>query len=150
VVVDPDDRILLLRVVAEDGVTVWLTPGGGIEPGESRLAALRRELAEEIGLRLSDDPPHVWHQRFVEAGHIDGYDGVVNDFFLIRTPHFEPHGSMTPEQLRAELVYGHRWWSIDEIRTYVGGAVFAPRGLGELLLRLLRDGPPASPVPIGL
>jgi 8-oxo-dGTP pyrophosphatase MutT (NUDIX family) len=150
VILDPDDRILLLRVIAGDGTTVWLTPGGGIEPGESRMAALRRELAEEVGLRLTDDPPHLWHQRVVEPGHIDGYDGAINDFFLVRTEHFDPHGTMTPEQLRAELVHGHRWWSIDEIETYVGNGVFAPRELSDLLRRLLHEGPPASPVTIGL
>jgi 8-oxo-dGTP pyrophosphatase MutT (NUDIX family) len=30
---------------------------------ESPLQALERELDEEIGLALVDEPPHVWHQR---------------------------------------------------------------------------------------
>ena len=57
---------------------------------------------------------------------------------------------MTPEQLRAELVYGHRWWGLDEIRSYAGTDFFGPRRLGHLLGSLLRDGPPAMPIPIGL
>ena len=57
---------------------------------------------------------------------------------------------MTPEQLRAELVYGHRWWGLDEIRSYAGADLFGPRRLGDLLGSLLRDGPPATPTPIGL
>jgi 8-oxo-dGTP pyrophosphatase MutT (NUDIX family) len=150
IVVDGDERVLLLRAIVQDGLAVWLAPGGGIEPGESRLKALRRELIEEIGLRLADDPPHVWHQRVVAPGHIDGYDGVVNDFFLVRTDHFTPRGTMSPEELRAESMYGHRWWSVDEIQTYVGDAVFAPRRLGELLPPLLQQGPPATPAVIGL
>ncbi|HYJ70309.1 MAG TPA: NUDIX domain-containing protein [Nocardioidaceae bacterium] len=150
IVVDHQERILLLHAIAEDGVTVWLTPGGGLEPGESLLEALRRELVEEIGLRLTGEPPHVWHQRVVKPGHIDGYDGAVNDFFLVRTEAFAPRGTMTPEELRAELVHGHRWWTIDEIQTYVGDAVFAPRRLGELVPPLLRQGPPATPMTIGL
>jgi 8-oxo-dGTP pyrophosphatase MutT (NUDIX family) len=150
IIVGRDEQVLLLRAIVEDGATIWLTPGGGVEAGESLLAALRRELIEEIGLRLTDDPPHVWHQRVIAAGHIDGYDGVVNDFFLVRTDPFEPSGMMTPEELRAELVYGHRWWSIGEIETYVGDAFFAPRQLGELLPPLLRDGPPSTPIVICL
>lgn len=149
-VVDPDEQILLLRVIVDDGVSVWIAPGGGIEAGESPLDALRRELLEEVGLRLADEPPHVWHQRHVKPGHIDGYEGVVNDYFLVRTDHFAPRGTMTPEQLRAELVYGNRWWTLDEIRSYVGADFFGPRRLGELLASLLRDGPPAAPLPIGL
>jgi 8-oxo-dGTP diphosphatase len=150
IVVDREQRVLLLCSIIGDRRTIWLAPGGGLEPGESRLAALRRELIEEIGLRLTGDPPHVWHQRVVAPGHVDGYDGVINDFFLVRTDHFSPRGTMTPEQLRAELMYGHRWWPIDEIQTYTGDAVFAPRRLGELLPPLLHDGPPKTPVTIGL
>lgn len=45
-VIDHEDRILLLRVLVDDGASVWITPGGGIEPGESPLEALERELVE--------------------------------------------------------------------------------------------------------
>jgi 8-oxo-dGTP pyrophosphatase MutT (NUDIX family) len=149
-VVDRDERILLLRAIVDASVMVWLTPSGGIEPGESLLTAVRRELLEEVGLTVTDEPPHVWHQRFVADGHIDGFDGVVNDYFLVRTDHFTPRGTMTAEQLRAEQVYDHRWWSIDEIQTYEGDAVFAPRRLGKLLPQLLRQGALATPITIGL
>ncbi|GIU95046.1 MAG: hypothetical protein KatS3mg012_1503 [Gaiellaceae bacterium] len=44
------DRLLLLRHEKPDGAEVWLLPGGGVQLGESLLAALRRELWEETGL----------------------------------------------------------------------------------------------------
>jgi len=43
------DRILLCRHEKGDK-EYWLLPGGGVNSGESLLEALRRELAEEVGV----------------------------------------------------------------------------------------------------
>ena len=44
-VLDPEDRLLLARMV-EPATTEewWVTPGGGVDPGEEPEAALRRVL----------------------------------------------------------------------------------------------------------
>jgi 8-oxo-dGTP diphosphatase len=146
VILDEQDRILLCRFeFARDGrqVVVWATPGGGVEAGESLLAALRRELREEVGLELdAEAPPHVWHQEAVRPGQLVGYDGAVNDFFLVRVPAFTPRGSMSDAELAAENVTGLRWWAPREIAAYRGTDLFGPRNLADLLAALLRDGPP--------
>lgn len=56
VLVDPDERILLFRTkdptLPELG-TWWELPGGGIDPGETYLEAIVREVAEETGLVIT-------------------------------------------------------------------------------------------------
>jgi 8-oxo-dGTP diphosphatase len=44
------DRILLCRH-EKPGKEYWLLPGGGVNSGESLVEALRRELAEEVGIQ---------------------------------------------------------------------------------------------------
>ena len=145
------DRVLLCRFdLPTQGVVVWATPGGGIEAAESPLEALARELDEEIGLALVDEPPHVWHQRAVAEGQAEGYDGVINDYYLVRTDTFTPKGSLGPEILRSENITSFRWWSLGELQTYRGDAIFGPRDLAVWLEQLLRTGAPPEPLTLGL
>src|SRR5262245_56865158 len=50
ILLDPDDRVLLMRY--DDGPpngVHWSTPGGGLNPGEDYASGAARELAEETG-----------------------------------------------------------------------------------------------------
>ena len=52
-IIDDENRVLLLKHVFRPG-SGWGIPGGFINKGENPEKALRRELAEEIGLNLEN------------------------------------------------------------------------------------------------
>jgi 8-oxo-dGTP diphosphatase len=156
VILDDGDCVLLCRfsfphpAVPADAAAVWAAPGGGIEPRELPLAALRRELLEETGLVMNADPPHVWHQEIALPGHADGYDRVVNDYFLVRTQRFHPRGVLSDDDLAAEHISAWRWWRLDDIAAYGGPDLFSPRDLATPLAVLIHGDVPDTPVKLAL
>ena len=159
IVLSDDDSVLLCRFrpphpAVPDGATgVWSAPGGGIEPGELPLEALRRELLEETGLVLDADPPHVWHQEVLTpVGYegSEGYDGLVNDYFLVRTTRFDPRGALPDDDLAAEHISAMRWWHHEEVAAHDGPDLFSPRDLAGPLASLVAGHVPDTPIPLGL
>jgi ADP-ribose pyrophosphatase YjhB (NUDIX family) len=96
VVADADERVLLVR---HGYVSGWHFPGGGVEPGETCVEALSREVKEEAMVAI-DEPP-LLHGLFLNA-QLSRRDHVA--VYLIRT--FRVLGERAPD------------WEIEEARFF--------------------------------
>ena len=147
VILDSGGRILLVRFEFPDR-SVWACPGGGLEPGETHEAALRRELREEVGLDLEELGPCVWTRTHI-IPFLDGrWDGQVERFHLVETEPFVPSPLLTVEQLKAEFVTDVRWWTPEELAA--SSEIHAPRRLPQLVVDLRERGAPAAPIDVGV
>jgi 8-oxo-dGTP pyrophosphatase MutT (NUDIX family) len=138
-VVAPGSRVLLFRC-QEPGKRGWwwITPGGGQEAGEDDTDTLRRELLEEVGIAVANAGPCVWTRTHTFVWR-DRAFRQHERFHLL-----EVREAMEPApRIQDEGLTGHRWWSLDELRST--REILVPRELGPLLETLLRDGPPAVP-----
>ena len=143
-VVTPDRKILMIRFVTP-ARAVWITPGGGLHPGEHVRDGLRRELEEETGRSDWDLGPEVWTRtaRF----ELDGARVTQHErYFWVPSSIFEPPHTM-PDVSERRWFGGFRWWSCDEIAA--SNDLFAPRELARRLAELLIDGPPEAPFDVG-
>lgn len=78
-VTGPDGRTLLVR---KRGTTLFMNPGGKPEPGESHVEALRRELAEELGLDVAADELDPLATIRTVAANEPGHDLLAHCFAL--------------------------------------------------------------------
>lgn len=146
-VLDPDDRVLLVHFRFSDG-DLWAPPGGGIDHGETPIDAVRRELHEEVGYTDLDIGPPIW-TRTVLFRLSEHYDGQTETVYLVRVdgpP--QSRALLTDEQLRDEYVFGHAWWSISELHSAT--ATFSPSRLRALVTDLIASGPPDDPIDAGV
>ncbi|PJE99487.1 NUDIX hydrolase [Streptomyces carminius] len=53
-----DDRLILIKRTKPGREPYWITPGGGVEPGDATVVdALHREMDEELGAKVTDVVP---------------------------------------------------------------------------------------------
>jgi nucleoside triphosphatase len=76
---------LLIKMPTDRGVFPgkWGLPGGGIEPGEDMLTALRREVREELGIDVDRIRPLFFKDGCFQKLHPDGTRFATYMIFLL-------------------------------------------------------------------
>jgi len=141
ILLDQENRVLLFKV--EDAAVsrperplspiFWITPGGGVEDGESGEDAVRRELWEETGIVDFELGSLVAISKPVI--NLAGKIVQAHDcFYLTRV--IDPVVSL--DNLAGwdlDSYRDHRWWTVEELLA-TDELVF-PLGLGSLLARII-------------
>lgn len=91
------DSIVLIKRTKPGMAPYWITPGGGMEPGDATVVdALRREVDEELGGKVVDVVPAFVDT--VEHTTDAGEEGVkVQHFFVCRLESMDPSRRHGPE-----------------------------------------------------
>lgn len=86
-VIQNDGEFLLCKMAADRGVFPgqWALSGGGMEPGETMEAALRREIKEELGdeLIITDIKPWAFRDDIRTKTYADGTTEYIYMIYLI-------------------------------------------------------------------
>ncbi|GIE85496.1 NUDIX domain-containing protein [Actinoplanes regularis] len=104
--IDGDQVLLALREGTGYADGQWNAPSGKLELGEDAFTGIRREAAEEIGVRFGGDEPHfaaVVHHRNLKHGRIG----------LVFTARFDVHRHGEPVNREPHKCGEIRWFPLD-------------------------------------
>lgn len=143
ILLTPQREVLLLRIrPPEGGDWFWITPGGGLEPGETIEAGLRRELLEELGLAQFVIGPLVWLRQHTfnwGAQRICQHE----QYYIIPVARFEPRMS---DAIEAKLLDRFHWWPAAELAQT--RERLTPLSLAQIVANYLFQGPPREPLEV--
>ena len=133
-----DGKLLICERSRQEGA--WQFPQGGIDPGETALEAVRREIGEEVGFLPSqydvvesrsgyryDYPPEVLE--YVREKRHQPFVGQEQEYFLCRLHEDAPEPSLDHREFCA-----YRWITPDEFKLE-----WLPEFKKEVYARVLAD-----------
>lgn len=123
-VLDGEGRVFLVKHSYLSG---WHLPGGGVETGETLLAALERELREEGNIELTESP--VFHAFYFNR-RVSRRDHVA--LYIVRA-----FRQIAPPQPNHEIV-AHGFFAINEL------PVDTSRATRERIAEVMAGRPPAE------
>lgn len=114
---DRDERVLLFLTKAPDssGIARWLTPGGGVDYGETHHQAALRELFEETGLVVETVGEPVWAHDFDVKWDAADHSTGHAEFYRLTVDQFEPSSDHWTDDEKVDVLE-YRWWSLAELR----------------------------------
>jgi 8-oxo-dGTP pyrophosphatase MutT (NUDIX family) len=137
---DAQNRVFLLQTHFDPEVQLpprWITPGGGIDPGETPRQAAARELFEETGLSVSEDDlgEQIWRQEGVwHWGDNLNSHSYVDYFFALKVDSFELNDSAWTDDERRDILQT-RWFAIEDL--VASDESVGPHGLVDFLRKWL-------------
>ena len=94
--------------------TIWITPGGSLEEGESFEDALKREIYEELGVQLTKECPEVYYRNPIYTLKSGEKVQSVEKFFLVTLEENSFSFDHWTESEKKRMLAG-KWWSVEEI-----------------------------------
>ena len=112
----------------------WITPGGGIDDGETPIEAAVRELFEETGLQVDSVGEPIWSIEGTSVFNDGHVQTTYSEYFVVRTQSFDVTNENWMENEFVDIT-DVRWWTLDELAA--SGEKYSPEPLLDIIQHAL-------------